>query len=735
MGRPPLVLGKTPQESAAALKTFKDLAGWPVGCDEVIVEIAESASDENFPGAILPRFDNGKVVYYGIAPTARSWRELRPLLNAFSGPTVTDFSGMSSELRAEDAVEGFLLSLGPHAVARLVPSEATARIASFSLRRMRLLIAESESRERNRPDSTSQILNSFRIALSIPDPDAARLYLQRLRTEFRIDALNVRFLEIQLSAALGEWEEILRKGYFNSLCLTRRSRAVSLALVQALYRVHIAPCEQDMDSSALLNVFKRSVKPVCGDLFEYLLENLPLEQLKMFTLEALAAASLRHDRLMRFKWLADSGQIPQFADFWAKMGGSFQDEIVSHDSPETRFQMLVRSGVAPSVTSGRAALIYAFETGSVEISKEAVGLIGKMTENDTLEMLTEPAIRRLWRYLLEETGGSMAPANWFEWFDRLPDPSFTEAVRVAERASSEWPSESVLDDPAQSDLLAKAITSLPQGLAADRFARALSLFILWLREDSAFPNRSAIPVYENLIDFLALYPARSNEDLFTLSWLFDGVLSLGTDRDRYGRILDSVGVMAGEAGALRTLDWMLDLMELSIVHPSPETEVRDRFLYLLIGKLTPLVARMTRLQIETLAAILQMLGWEVSALGALSTVFDAPSPAPDVVLSKLSGTKVGFYSLTESVGKNVASVLKKIVPSAEFRWNGDVVGTDKLKALSRDADLLIIMTQSAKHAATDFIQMHRRGKPILYPRGRGSSSVLRDLTDFCAKLA
>ena len=44
---------------------------------------------------------------------------------------------------------------------------------------------------------------------------------------------------------------------------------------------------------------------------------------------------------------------------------------------------------------------------------------------------------------------------------------------------------------------------------------------------------------------------------------------------------------------------------------------------------------------------------------------------------------------------------------------------------SRDADLFVIATASAKHAATDCIQRHRRaGMPVMYAAGRGVTSFL-----------
>jgi len=49
--------------------------------------------------------------------------------------------------------------------------------------------------------------------------------------------------------------------------------------------------------------------------------------------------------------------------------------------------------------------------------------------------------------------------------------------------------------------------------------------------------------------------------------------------------------------------------------------------------------------------------------------------------------------------------------------------------LAENADLFVLTSLSAKHAATDFIRDHRSKLPLLYAQGRGFSSILRAVED------
>ena len=58
--------------------------------------------------------------------------------------------------------------------------------------------------------------------------------------------------------------------------------------------------------------------------------------------------------------------------------------------------------------------------------------------------------------------------------------------------------------------------------------------------------------------------------------------------------------------------------------------------------------------------------------------------------------------------------------------------TEKLKALARNSDIVVITWLAATHAATNFINMHRGDKPIIYSKGKGFSSIIRAIEEYAA---
>lgn len=79
--------------------------------------------------------------------------------------------------------------------------------------------------------------------------------------------------------------------------------------------------------------------------------------------------------------------------------------------------------------------------------------------------------------------------------------------------------------------------------------------------------------------------------------------------------------------------------------------------------------------------------------------------------------------------------LEQAVPGITVDCNADHVGTARLRALAENADLFILTSLSAKHAATNFIRDHRSTLPLLYAQGRRFSSLLRSIEDYLKNVA
>ena len=75
-------------------------------------------------------------------------------------------------------------------------------------------------------------------------------------------------------------------------------------------------------------------------------------------------------------------------------------------------------------------------------------------------------------------------------------------------------------------------------------------------------------------------------------------------------------------------------------------------------------------------------------------------------------------------------ILNKILPDIKVHTSHDKGGSPQLESYAKTADIFVIATSAAKHAATEFIQKSRsKDKTTLYAAGKGSSSILRVLEE------
>jgi hypothetical protein len=203
----------TTQRSAEILSKIANLAGaaredW----GQIFERLAASAIDPGFPGGLVPiATPAGGARVYALASDDRQWRQLRPLLLSFAGPTLTSFNGLPGTLSGTDAIEKVLTEADPSTVGVLdLPSDDM--IAAQGLRALVRLVtvwSRSPTTDGKPSQPTSWLLADFQDELNVGRRDAAWLIVRRLEDELRLDALNIHFLEVQLFAAFEDWQAIV----------------------------------------------------------------------------------------------------------------------------------------------------------------------------------------------------------------------------------------------------------------------------------------------------------------------------------------------------------------------------------------------------------------------------------------------------------------------------------------------------------------------------------------------
>lgn len=704
------------QEFVAQFRALIDFSAFSDEIRQEFEALSRTASNERFPGAVLvlPRVGK-RSVYYAIANDAAEWRKLRPLLIAYVGPTLTSFQGWPAPLlpRALTA-EALLDAAGFHVVARLVPG-ADDKVRLFtrrSLQRMVTMVISAPSTTSAVPQSTDRLLAHFSDCLNGNDYAGAQQILAQCERELRVDALNLLFLQVRLLSWFGNWQAIVAMPGFRSLCHTRRPQAVTAALLEAVYQVWM---HAQGDVSALSAIWTTQLRPDFLSLLQLrLLPNASPGALTLYALEALTV--LTRNQALETAVLAQPAAIPELIAALMAAGRTGAGEQLAPATMAT----------APVATLPvvQQALVEAERSNTLETIARAMQSIEALDAGERAHLLASAPFRSLWQSLGAEHR-STPPASWQEWFTRLSAPEFTDALQVLTHAVSEWPA-SVLQDSVEIAAFESALQAVPDtSPAVDRLADALPSLVNWTLQDQAFPRPSMLPIYDTLLFHLMIGVRRSGAVFESAAVLIRALLSLGLNQSRYRALLDDCLMLNGDAMSKRTVYWMLDVLEETLLNSCADEEARRAFWYAACTRLMQLKAFFSPGQKIVFDCLATELGWpaqwkQEDRLAHVNTDSQRQS-----LQAALNGSFVAIYTLTESAARQAAAVLKSLAPSVRIELSHDKVASVALKNMAHQADLFVMVAASAKHAASAFIQQERQGKPTLYANGRGFSSIVR----------
>lgn len=676
-------------------------------------KLLETIIDPEFPGALVPTISSKGILSVLVAaPTMADWRRLSPVLRAFAGPTLTSFDGLIRALPEGDPAATVIIHSQPSATGVIdLPLDERTRIAALrALARARDTLARAPRLQRSAPEPTSWLLARFQDCINVGRRDGAADILGRLKTELRLDALNLKFLEIQLLAAFGDWRSIVDLPGFGSLCFARRTPVVTALLLEALFRVHLA------DS------FDRGAADETVALFE---DKVRRHAQPLLTVPASPALTPPGWRIYALEaWVNPSrtdicALIDEREESLGWLVGKVQKVIAADEK--------VALVASLPIEDARVALVRVDAVESVDSMAAALSALGKLSPEELTRLRDAEPFRAAW-HATRAAGRETLPTSWIEWLSMAADPTFTSALEVARRGADEWEIGASAGDPV-------AVKALVSGLeqafglepAAERAAQALPFLVAWLRRDPAFPCASMAPVYTSLLTLFALSSARERVTYESSQVLVNASLSVGLGSKAYTALIADVDELAGHGFGVNMIYWMLEIVEDFMRASSPDPDAREGFLHSALARIAPIYSRLSSLQRAATARLAQDLGWTLQALGINSDV-----DRGDDFASRIRGLRIAIYSLTESSMRQAKMAIEEVEPTAKVDCNSDHGGTAKLRALAEGADIFVMAWLSAKHAATDFIREHRSGRSLLYAQGRGFSSILRAIEDHFA---
>jgi hypothetical protein len=722
-------------ENETAANTFLNLYSELVRVNELslekqteYIELINSILSPRFPGGVLayPRSDE-TTIYYGIADTPDQWRKLRPLLLAFAGPTLTSFNGCPESFKASLPLEEFLLSKMFYVVARFIPGKEVKRTQTVrrSLVRMIDTITNAPIITHSLPEPTSRLIAQFVDFLNGNNINGAERILSILKSELRLDALNLSFLRIQLYAHFSNWKSVTEMPEFASLCYTRKPPIVTVALLEALYQTEMSTFEGDDWLDKQRDCWKKKVREFARPLLRLPIPGFcSVGALKLYAWEALDSEERNQELEQAILFYEES--IGELASVLRQKGR----DGLSEKKTDTN---AVIDSINPSIASVQTALVNAEGIDTLCAISNALTQIDSLSDGDKKQLLKSELFRSILQNINFETNGALPPTGWIDWLNRLGEAEFNIAHTALRHAVNEWPA-SELIDPSEVNKFADKLLSLQDiPLAADRIADSIPQLTSWVSDDPEFPRPSMTPIYETLFFHLVVSVRRHSYIYNSATVLIRALLTNGLTAQQYGSLLNDCIALLGESPGIRNVYWLLDILEETVINPAPSIEKRDNFWFKVWGLLQPLRSHLGPGQYISLSKIAISQGWAFDQIEEITVPVNTEEILP--LSDALSNKSIAIYSLTESAARQAKNILNEIAPNAVIYLSHDKVGSDALKSMAQNSDIFVVATASAKHAATGFIQKIRpREKPLLFAAGRGFSSILRVIEDFALGL-
>lgn len=728
-----------PQRWDALLSSFfggGNQLDWPSN-NEVVRSFIEANAvnlEGNDPGPfVLPRVTgSGGTAYYAIALDGDQAHELRRVLAAVVGPTYTTFDGRPVEPDLGDQVlQAAVRFAGSPAWVFTFGVVGSGEAKAAVRKQILLFLALMRRRPRRRVSVArpfGRLVRDFERALSDRDERVAgQLLYGPIADAGRLSNMNRLFLHVRLLAEFERWAELAALPSMDDLLRLERPALVSDALAR-LAMVQLRDALTADSTSVEPDVFADQVAPRFGSLItsvERIRSALGAQYYVLWQCHQGESPATIRDRLAGLAWI-------EHPEFEALLGPAEVQPAVGLAEPaleaitaaivegrlETALELLSR--VTPRAEHLPSLLLAVSQTLSMtgiqvvtrfrqvlgdEQVDQAVAELHKarLTAEATELLSAEGWPERIGRVARRELGPAEAllAAEETGLLELVRDESMLQRVITAvEDAASSGGSGPVLD--VALELVRRLTDTLPEVARSRLHDLRLAVLRLWALDDQSgdltlagdvldevealLASGCSSPEYEEVVELLAL-----RWEPFLTDFAF------------------GVGVRALEL--------------LAAARPASST---------VLGSFaTPLLARVTRSNVGRLdladVTVADSLSQELQLGLPILELRDNEATASDLP-RQWSGT-IGIYSLDESALGRAAAILQRLLPAAEVRTAHDKVASDPLRALAANADIMVVATQKAKHAATDAIRSARSSCSLTFPVGKGTSSLVRAVLD------
>lgn len=698
----------------------------------------------------LPRARQGdQTVWYALCASERELRVVRDELRAFLGPSYSTTVGFGA-LSAEDPVEQAVMErFGTNAIRFRLPNPVLADVARERLLLLLRIRLERPHNTGRRVRATGRMLRDFEYALQTHDDATAIATVDEIRNAGRLDAANLLFLDVRRRVFAGQYSQVVMHPQLGSLLSMRRPRRVTEALILAIYEVELRGFESKNDPEGAHAHFANQVRPRFSALFDSRVGMNGAALDASFML--LAASSTPPGRDLAAAVVANAIASGRPTDYLLRIAALIAPELTSNvpsnalaDAGDAFTagdidRALARAREAPASGERAVLLLHcAFVIGALAPAEDALAALDALPDDSRQHVLQNIRLANIVTQLrsleaplrgadngVASTGEvtNRVPDSWPMWLVALQGPSrWAAAVSVAERGAREWSFDALVDDSEAVVSVADLLMGQRAPWAETSLRDALPYMVEFTLSRGADARLRS--VYDGLFLLMALDDQQSLAQVRNFLRVAEALLTVGIGRDSYRELLDQLATALERTSTPGAIEVALDALEVVLWSACPANDARQAF----AGSVGALCNRWYRKVDASQRLLLSSLSVDVGVPFHLSTLEVGADEPGSSAWNRLHGKSIALYSLQESALRRAAAMLHELVPGVIVACFHDKVGgSPSLRTAAANADIFVIATSVAKHAATGFIEMNRRDKPTLYARGGGSASLLAAL--------
>lgn len=699
----------------------------------------------------LPRVDttSQQTSWYVLCTDSRQTRSVRESLQSFIGPTYANFNGELATLSPSDPIEQLCQQSFGQLVFRLPVLENKDRVKFNSL-----LNTLMEFRDRDSSRSLAavkpigRLLRDLEMAIIAGNEYSACQINTEIRSRGRLSATNLAFLQVHIFAAFNHWAEILLMPNLSDLMQVRRPKRISEQLAAAVYCQTLLKHEVTNEPSAAISTFRNQ----CGR-YQTLVRSTDGFQsataIKFAMVAAVAADPPNRplaEQLLSEKvedsdrswceFLLSQLEVSQPTAMAAEAVGTF--ELAESRYTEGNFDeaFTLYLSQSPSHRSVCRVLELAVEIDSTNAASKAIEFLESADDDVRGKVLGRKVcngqIETLTSLLGQSATGDPKPiSSLAEWFQCLDDASNTaNLIQVLDYGIGDW---SITPDSNASQI-AELLRPPRTGTAAETIRNSVPLFIrTFLPEREAKRENKAI--YNALIELLIYDESIGSDDLTAVEQLVEAILTTAPSHDSgnndFTFAADITKHLWETVAAPRHLDWALSMLDLLIDTGTQQHANLTPILVAITESIRPWTRRVTAHQWSLFSLLASDLG--------LCELFEGIRPEPELdapsdtitYRNALKGKSIAIYSLTERIARRFGQLAEQAFDGIKIHFVHDKVLTDRMKRLAQSADIFLINTWDAKHAATNGIKSNRMSNAmVLEPHSKSPQALFQSLRHY-----